>query len=177
MLGTDLSQFLQEFPFAMARQLAEHFNESKHTIKTILDRELGLQKFSRRWVPHSISDSQNFDRMRKTRYMLDVLQEQTDKSFNWTITGDEPWFVFLSLSDHIFAFGRASVIPREKQTIASRTVMFRFFFSGPSLISLDALRDDQTYTQEHFIHDILPDLANKKRRIWRRHQAGSFSFD
>jgi transposase len=58
MLRTDLSQFLQEFPFATARQLAENFNESKHTIKTILERKLGLRKFSRRWVPHSLSDSQ-----------------------------------------------------------------------------------------------------------------------
>jgi transposase len=42
MLGTDLSQFLHEFPFATARQLAEHFNESKHIIKAILERELWL---------------------------------------------------------------------------------------------------------------------------------------
>jgi transposase len=42
MLGTDLSQFFQEFLFATARQLAEHFDESKHTIEAILERELGL---------------------------------------------------------------------------------------------------------------------------------------
>jgi hypothetical protein len=48
MLTTDLSQFLQECFFGTARQLAEHFNKSKHNIKTILERELGLRKFSRR---------------------------------------------------------------------------------------------------------------------------------
>jgi hypothetical protein len=47
-LGTDLSQFLQEFPFATAEFLAQHFDESKETIQEKLNRELVLQKFSRR---------------------------------------------------------------------------------------------------------------------------------
>jgi hypothetical protein len=48
MLGTDLSQFLEEFPFATVGLLAQHFAESKHIIKEILNRELGLRMFSRR---------------------------------------------------------------------------------------------------------------------------------
>jgi hypothetical protein len=88
-LGTELSQFLQEFPFATARQLGKHFNESKNTIKATFERELWLRKFSRRWVPHSLSESQKVDRIRKARHMLDFLQEQTDKSFNYIMTGDE----------------------------------------------------------------------------------------
>jgi hypothetical protein len=127
MLAMDLSQLLQEFPFAKARQLAEHFSESKHTLNAILQRELSLQKFSRRWVPHSLSDSQQVDRMRKARYMLDILREQTDKSFNCIITCDEERFVYLYLSDHMFASGRESVISREKQIIASRMVMLTIF--------------------------------------------------
>jgi hypothetical protein len=46
MLGTDLSQFLEEFPFVTARLLAQHFGKSKHTIKEILNLELGLRMFS-----------------------------------------------------------------------------------------------------------------------------------
>jgi hypothetical protein len=116
----------------------------------MLERELGLRKFSRRWVPHSLSDSQKVDRMRKARYMLDVILEQTDKSFSCLITGDDSSFVYLSASGHIFASGRESVIPREKQTMASRKVMLTIFFSGTSLTSLDTLLHDQTYTQEYF---------------------------
>jgi hypothetical protein len=46
-LGTDLSHFLREFPFAKARQLAQHFDESMHTIKVILEDELGLRNLVR----------------------------------------------------------------------------------------------------------------------------------
>jgi hypothetical protein len=88
-LGTDLSQFLEEFPFATAGLLAQHFGESKHTIKEKFNSELGLRMFSRRWVPHSLSDSQKVDRMMKARHILDGLLEQKDKSFNCIVTDDE----------------------------------------------------------------------------------------
>jgi hypothetical protein len=118
-LGTDLSQFLEEFPFAKAELLAKHFGESKYTIKEILNREFGVQMFSRRCVSHSLSGSQKVDRMRKARYMLDVLLEQRDKSFNGIVTSDDSWFVYLYPSDHMFVFGREDVILREKQIIGS----------------------------------------------------------
>jgi hypothetical protein len=59
--------------------------------------------------------------------MLDVLQEQRDKSFNCTVISDESWFVYLYLSDQIFAYRPENVIPREKQTIAARKVMLLMF--------------------------------------------------
>jgi hypothetical protein len=40
-----LSDFLEEFPFATAGVLAEHFNQSKPTIKEIIQRELGRHRF------------------------------------------------------------------------------------------------------------------------------------
>jgi hypothetical protein len=165
MLGTDLSQFLEEFPFATAMRLVEHFNESKHMSKAILERELGLQKFSRRWMPDSLSDSQKLDRIRKARYMLDVLRGQTDKSVNCIIIGDESWFVYLYLSDHMLASWRETLSPPEKQTNASRKVMLTIFVSETILISLHALAHDQAYTQEYLIHNILPGFVNEKRPI------------
>jgi hypothetical protein len=57
-LGKVVSDFLEEFPFRTAGFLGEHFNQSKSTIKEILQRELGFHRFSRRWVPHSLSDAQ-----------------------------------------------------------------------------------------------------------------------
>jgi hypothetical protein len=174
MLGTYLSQFLQEFSLAKARQLVEHFNESKHTIKTILEREHGLWKFSRRWLPHSLSDSQKVDRMRKAKSILDVLREQTDKYFNWMRTSDDSWFVYLYLSDHMFVSGWESIIPRKKQTIASRNVL-------PTIFSAEWVWfDDWIPTiwldmhQEYFIQNILSGLVNEKKRIWRRDRVGWF---
>jgi hypothetical protein len=86
-----------------------------------------LRMFSRRWVPHSFSDSQRVDRMRKARHMLDVLLEQKYKYFTWIVSGDESWFACLYHSDHMFASGRENVISREKQTTGSRKVTLTIF--------------------------------------------------
>jgi hypothetical protein len=61
--------------------------------------------------------------------------------------------------------GRESVIPREKADNCVAQDYADNFFGGTSLISLDALPHDQTYTQEYFIDNILPGLVNEKRRI------------
>jgi hypothetical protein len=57
-LGRPLKHFLEKFPFASARTITMQFNVSHSTVKDILSRELGLRKFSRRCVPHQLSDSQ-----------------------------------------------------------------------------------------------------------------------
>jgi hypothetical protein len=41
-----VSDFLKEFLFGIAGVIAQHFNQSKPTVKKILQRELGLQRFS-----------------------------------------------------------------------------------------------------------------------------------
>jgi transposase len=54
-LGPQLEAFIQKYPFASARVIAEHFLTTVPTIKAIIQRELGMRQFSRRWVPHFLS--------------------------------------------------------------------------------------------------------------------------
>jgi hypothetical protein len=54
-LGPPLEAFLQKYPFTSARVIAQHFLTTVPTIKDILQRELGMRKFSRRWAPHFLS--------------------------------------------------------------------------------------------------------------------------
>jgi hypothetical protein len=50
-LGLQLAAFLQSYPFTSARAVDQRFLTSVPTIKEVFRRELGLKKFSRRWVP------------------------------------------------------------------------------------------------------------------------------
>jgi hypothetical protein len=54
---------LERFPVASARIIAMHFNVSHSTVNDILSQELGLQKFSRRWMSHQPSDRQKTPRL------------------------------------------------------------------------------------------------------------------
>jgi transposase len=126
-LGKALSDFLEEFPFASASIIAQNFGQSKSTIKQILKRELGLRRFSREWVLHSLSESQKADRKTVAIDMLSLLRQQMPLSFSWIVTGDQAWFLSLYQSDHMFARSRDEVIPRTKQTIEAQKVILTIF--------------------------------------------------
>jgi hypothetical protein len=47
-----LRAFLDKFPFASANMMSNHFRIVRGVFMEILQRDLGLKKFSRRWVRH-----------------------------------------------------------------------------------------------------------------------------
>jgi transposase len=64
-LGPQREAFMQKDSFASARVIAQHFLTTVPAIKDILQRELGMRKFSRRWVPHFFSPAQKMARQGK----------------------------------------------------------------------------------------------------------------
>jgi hypothetical protein len=115
-----LSDFLEEFPFATAGIITQHFGKSKSTIKEILQQEFGRRKFSRMWVSYSFSDAQKADWTAMAIDLSSILYHQENYSFSQIMTGDESWFLCLYPSDHMFAVSRDEVIPREHATIGPR---------------------------------------------------------
>jgi transposase len=57
-LGPILKKFLDKHPFASTKVLSRHLDISPPTVKEILHRELGLETYSRRWVPYELSKGQ-----------------------------------------------------------------------------------------------------------------------
>jgi hypothetical protein len=102
-LGKALADFLEESPFATARAIAQLFNQSKHIINETLQRELESWKFSRRPVPHSLSDTRRTDQRAMGIDLSNVLCRQASYSFSRIAIGDECEFLSLHLSDHMFA--------------------------------------------------------------------------
>jgi hypothetical protein len=52
-----ISQFLSDEAYLSARLLAKRLASNVHTIKTILTRDLGMNKFTRRWVPYELNSA------------------------------------------------------------------------------------------------------------------------
>jgi hypothetical protein len=71
-LGPQLEAFMQKYPFASARAIAQHFLTTVPTIKDILQRELGMREFSRRWVPRFLSPAQKVARVEASKTILRV---------------------------------------------------------------------------------------------------------
>jgi hypothetical protein len=85
--GLALQCFLKKFPFASAPVMAGHFSVDRATLKSILDRELGLRKFTRIWMPYILSVEQKLRRVMKSQSLLTVLANLAEKNFQGIITG------------------------------------------------------------------------------------------
>jgi hypothetical protein len=82
------------------------------TVKKILQRELGMRKSSRLWVPHSLSDAQKVARVEAAKEMLSILQKSETNDFDGFATNDESWFQHITASSKMFARSAAYVITR-----------------------------------------------------------------
>jgi hypothetical protein len=111
---------MQKYPFASAKIIAQHFLTPVPTIKDILQRELGMGKFSRRWVPHFLSPAQKVARVEASKTILRVLQDAESNDFEGIAMGDESWFRYRYPSSTMFALAPSEVIPRTRQTIGAK---------------------------------------------------------
>jgi hypothetical protein len=129
-LGTPLEDFLEKFPFASARRIAMHFNVSHSTVKDVLSRELGLRKFSRRWIRRQLSDPQKKLRVDTSIELQALLNQYSELQFEGIATGDESWVCYCIESDSMFARRCEEMIPRLGLGISIKKVMILVFFAA-----------------------------------------------
>jgi hypothetical protein len=119
-LGPQVEAFLQKYPFASARRIAKHLLTTACTVKEIIQRELGMKKFSRRWVPHSLNHVQKVARVEAAKEMLRISQDPETTDFAGIAIGDESWFQHTMASSKTFARSAADVIPRTRQAVSAQ---------------------------------------------------------
>jgi hypothetical protein len=119
-LGPQHEAFMQKYPFASARVIAQHFLTTVPTVKDIHQRNLGMRQFSRRWLPHFLNPAQNVARIEVSKTILRVLQDAESNDFEGIATGDESWFRYCYPSSTIFARAPSEVIARTRQTIGAK---------------------------------------------------------
>jgi hypothetical protein len=95
-----------------------HFNVSHSTVKNIFSRELEMQKFSRRWVPHQPSERQKKLCVEASGELLTLLDLDSELQFEGIATDDESWVCYLIESDSIFGRRREEVITRLRSGIS-----------------------------------------------------------
>jgi hypothetical protein len=70
--------------------MAEHFPVDRATIKSILDRQLGLRKFTRIWAPHILSAEQKLRRVTESESLLTILANLAEKTFKGSLQEMNP---------------------------------------------------------------------------------------
>jgi hypothetical protein len=103
--------------------MAGHFSMDRATIKSIPDRELGLRKFTRRWMPHIRSTEQKLRRVAESQNLLTVLAHFSEKSFQEIIRGDESWFTYLIESEAMFTSSPVEMTATVRPSISCKKVI------------------------------------------------------
>jgi hypothetical protein len=131
-----------------------------------------MRKFSRRWVPHSLSDAQKVGRVETAKGMLVILQESETNDFDGITTGDESWFQHIMVSSKMFARSAEDVIPKTRQVVSAKKTIITVFFAAKKLIMFDVLPRGNIFNQLYFINCIFPDLKTENLNF-RRQKTGS----
>jgi transposase len=116
-LAEAISSMLEERPFLSCKLLSRHFRIAKAMCSRISRKDLALQKFNLRWVPHRLDSTQKQNRVTFSRALLEVLRREQQNNFDHVITGDESWFFIHYPNESVWAGSRDEVPVRIKQTI------------------------------------------------------------
>jgi hypothetical protein len=94
--GPALHCFLKKFPFASAWVMAGNFSVDRTTIKSILDQELCLRKFTRRLMAHILSAEQKLRRVKESQSLLSIRANLAEKTFRGSNQTNSDGAIFLS---------------------------------------------------------------------------------
>jgi hypothetical protein len=150
-LSERIRRRLDKFPFTSARVLAKHFRTSLPAMRRTLKTHLRLQKFSRRWVSHDLTDDQKRLKCEISNNLLIALRNDEPPSFSHVVTGDESWFSYCYEAMHCYAKSHEEVLSRTKITIATERAMVTLFFTGTKLLVLYIRPGKEKFNQDLFL--------------------------
>jgi hypothetical protein len=159
---------LDKFPFTSVKTLAKQFSTSLPTIIRILKTNPGLKKFSKRWVPHDLTDDQKRIRCTISAGLLDVLRNDESSGFSHVATGGESWFSYHYKSTHCYAKSREEVATKTKATLVTKKAIVTIFFTGTKLLILGILPRERKFNQGYFLAFVAPRLSKENTRARRR---------
>jgi histone-lysine N-methyltransferase SETMAR len=162
-LAEILLGLLAEQPYASTKSLAKQTQASQETVKRVLIQEMGFQKYTLKWVPHDLSQSQKLERVTASRELLRVLQENRGNNFADIITGDESWFCWHTFHSFRWAQERSGLERNVSQKIQSKKSMLTVFFNGLRILTINCLPQGQNMNSDYFINNILTDLSQHAR--------------
>ena len=159
---------LRDFPFFSTRQIAEHCRIDESCVYRILTVVLNYKVKHLRWIPHSLTPSQKVTRVELAKSLLKALGSAKKFGYHFFYTGDESWF-YLS-TDHTFQWLPPEDPPevRVKKTVQDKKYMLTIFWNPNGFSVVKVLPENERFTAEYFINNILKELYEKTKQLPNR---------
>lgn len=159
-----VSSYLEDYPFSSARSISFAVNISIPTVITILKEKLHLVKKHAKWIPHSLTDDQLFQRVEDSKRLLEFLVKASPKKRMKIITCDESWFYLNYFNDEAW-LPDDSALEKPKRMIFDQKVMFFTAFSAAGMVLIEMLPPKTTFTSSYMCDIILPKLHKEGHEI------------
>jgi transposase len=130
-----LSKLLSKYLFPSAKNIASHFDISVSTVKDLLAHDLGLRKFTRRWVLRSRSERWKREWVTQTTLLLDLLQRRQTADFNAIATGDESWFTSMYPARTMYTLSRSIITSCFSSGVGTLKVIIIILYRNTALSS------------------------------------------
>jgi hypothetical protein len=120
------------------------------------DLRIGVQKYARRWVPHSLGAAHNKHPRLSTIELFNLSGERQSFDFNGFTIKDESWFLYHYESQEMFAPSREQVAPHVRTKLGVQEVMSTVFFTSTMLAINETSPKGRKFTHDYFIFSVLP---------------------
>jgi hypothetical protein len=107
-------------------------------MKEIIRRELELKTYTRKWVPHELSEDQKKRRVNQQGTLPDMLRSIPEHNIEGIATGGKSWSICTTCADSMLAVSAAEVVPRTKQNLYTSKTMVTIFFTSTRLVVLNS---------------------------------------
>ena len=116
----EILDMLQEDPFIKTREIAEHFDIDKNTVKSIIQDHLQYHKVNFKWIPHQLTASLRAERVQKAKALLKFLKTASLPTLNSIYTEDETWIYYDNPRTSMWILNGSTPPTVSRRTIAAK---------------------------------------------------------
>ena len=149
---------LQEDPFLKTKEIAEHFQIDKKTVKAILEDHLQYHKVNFKWVPHQLTASLRAERVRVATELLKFLKKASPSTLQSVYTEDETWIYYENPRTSMWILNGSTPPTVSRRNIGAKKCMIAVFWSRLGIASITMLPKGQKFNRDFFLNNVFRDF-------------------
>jgi hypothetical protein len=153
-----VADYVHEHRSASIRSISFDVDLSRSTVKSILEKNLHVQKLRPIYEPHTLTEAQRQQRIDDSRDMLDILMSDAENEFKHIITGDETWVNFRNDEDFIWGSAADPRPVKSRNDFHQKKVMISVFWSVDAFLIVKPLHRGDTVNALFFQENVLMPL-------------------
>jgi hypothetical protein len=148
-------------PYLSQKKIAYTLSLHHDIVKRLIPEELNLRRVNFEWVPHTLTSSQNLERVKISRKPFEQLNKLQVNARARVIAANETWIDFEDPRSAMWIGVDIRRSTRPRQLTSAKKVLFWAYFTPIGIVDIVMLPPGETFDQFFFV-DIVSDSFKKK---------------